>query len=68
MPVGTTELQDNRLTVNEAAKIAGVHSVTIRKWIAREILPCTKTETGRVRIDPQDLRRVLKLPEEGSNQ
>lgn len=61
MPVEAKVILDERLTVNEAAECAGVHQVTIRKWMFKGILPYKKTKTGRVRIEPEDLKTVLSL-------
>lgn len=55
------QAQDKRLTVNEAAVIAKVHPVTVRKWMAAGTLKFAKTGSGRVRIEPDDLLSFLKL-------
>jgi len=61
MADATTELIDNRLSIEEAAKKAGVCRRTIENWIDKGILPSKKTKSGRVRIEHEDLREVLSL-------
>lgn len=39
-----------------AAALAGVHERTVRRWIARGILPARKRPTGRIAIRLDDLR------------
>lgn len=67
MPVEAKEMLENRLTVNGAAESAGVHRYTVYRWIYAGILPHTRTKTGRIRIEPDDLKEVLALPERRIN-
>jgi excisionase family DNA binding protein len=43
------------LSVNQAAKRLGVSPVTVRRWTATGLLPCTRTAGGHRRIDERDL-------------
>lgn len=52
---------ENRLTVNEAAELAKVHHMTIRRWIAAGRLPFARTGSGRLKIKPEDLTKFLSL-------
>lgn len=54
-------LMETRLTMNEAATQAGVHRETIRRWMGAGKLKFTRTQTGRIRIEPDDLKAVLSL-------
>ena len=61
MEEATTEVLDKRLSIEEAAKKAGVCRRTIENWIDKGILPCKKTKSGRVRIEQEDLKEALAL-------
>ena len=61
MADANNEVIDKRLSIEEAAKQAGVCRKTIDNWLAKGILPCKKTKSGRVRIKTEDLRAVLSL-------
>jgi excisionase family DNA binding protein len=43
------------LSVNQAARRLGVSPVTVRRWTATGLLPCTRTAGGHRRIDEHDL-------------
>lgn len=54
----TPELQP-LLTVDDAAKVLGVHPVTVRKWIAERAIPFVRL--GRaVRFRPCDLAKYIE--------
>lgn len=48
------------LSIKETAQLFGVHSNTVREWIAGGSLPAYRLGTRLVRINPAD---VLKLAE-----
>lgn len=52
---------ETRLTVAQAAVSAGVSETTIHRWLKGGTLAHTKTQTGRVRIEPDDLRATLSV-------
>lgn len=53
------------LTVRQAAERLGVSSVTIRRWTASGILPCTRTPGGHRRISVADIDDLARLLVEG---
>lgn len=46
------------MTVDVAARMAGVHPATIRRWTAAGILPTARTAGGHRRIKVGDLKAV----------
>jgi len=53
------------LTVREAALRLGVSPVTIRRWTASGVLPCTRTPGGHRRISIADIDDLARLIEDG---
>jgi excisionase family DNA binding protein len=53
------------LTVREAALRLGVSPVTIRRWTASGVLPCTRTPGGHRRISTTDIDDLARLITEG---
>lgn len=45
---------DRPVPVKEAAKLAGVDSRTIERWIAKGAVPAYETPGGRLRVVPRD--------------
>lgn len=57
----TEEWGQIRLTVPQAARIAGKHPNTIRNWIYRGLLPAQKVgKYGRYGINRSDLDETLR--------
>ena len=53
-----------RITINEAAELVGVHRNTIRNWILRQELPAERIGARIVRLRKQDVLNLL-TPYEG---
>ena len=54
------------LSVNQAARRLGVSPVTVRRWTATGLLPCTRTAGGHRRIDERDLDDLARSMGAGS--
>ena len=54
------------LSVNQAARRLGVSPVTVRRWTATGLLPCTRTAGGHRRIDERDLDDLARSLGAGS--
>ncbi len=54
------------LSVNQAARRLGVSPVTVRRWTATGLLPCTRTAGGHRRIDEHDLDDLARSIGAGS--
>ena len=58
-------MTDDRLSPSQAAAYIErewylkVHPDTVRRWIAKEALPATRSEGGRLLIDPDDLHAIF---------
>lgn len=55
----TPKPQSEFLSIRKAASLAGVHPETIRRWIARGILPEHRPEGGYPRIRRDELEKAL---------
>lgn len=49
-----------QLRISEAADLLGVSDDTLRRWADQGRLPVTRAETGRLRVDGQDLARLAQ--------
>ena len=58
------EVEFERITINEAAELVGVHRNTIRNLILRQELPAERIGARIIRIRKQDLLNLL-TPYEG---
>ncbi|MEL7206954.1 MAG: B12-binding domain-containing protein [Actinomycetota bacterium] len=54
----TTPAEGSHLSLDEAAERAGVHYMTVYRWVRTSRLPATK-QGGRWVVDPDDLERML---------
>jgi len=54
------------LSVNQAASRLGVSPVTVRRWTASGLLPCTRTAGGHRRLDERDLDDLARSLGAGS--
>ncbi len=48
------------LKTGEAAEYLGITNETLRSWVARGIIRCTKTPTGQLRFREEDVREVAE--------
>lgn len=51
---------ENLLTLSEAARLLGVTTSTLSRWIHAGLLPAFRTPGGRYRIAVEDLRQTLQ--------
>lgn len=61
MSTTAIDIIETRLTVAEAAISAKVDKSTINRWMTNGTLRFTRTLTGRIRIEPDDLKATLSL-------
>lgn len=50
------------LSVDDFAKRAGIHSKTVRRWIAAGSITAVRMGPKLLRIDPNDLTRLKNAP------
>lgn len=60
MPQRNTTPVSRRVPISEAARIAGVHHCTIRRWIAEGRLPASRVGPKLIRINVVDLDALVR--------
>jgi excisionase family DNA binding protein len=54
------------LTVDQVARVFGVHATTVRRWAATGRLPCIRMSNWYVRFRRADVERLLEPQEDGT--
>jgi excisionase family DNA binding protein len=55
-----TRLAEGRLTSGPAARYAGVHRDTLKRWARQGYVPAVVTPSGQYLFDPADLDDLLR--------
>ena len=62
----TTPTLDDLVTVDEFAELVGFSAVSVRRWIARGLLPAYRLGPRLVRVDRRDARLLVTRREVSS--
>lgn len=51
-------METKLFTISEASRLIGVSNQTLRTWVAKGLIPCTRLPTGYLRWSPEQVSAI----------